>query len=981
MIPTAATELVSPAVAKFIAKWRKSSLKESAGAHEYFIDLCRLLDQPTPAESDPDGSWFCFERGAKKTGGGDGWADVWRKGCFAWEFKGKHKDLTAAFVQLQRYAIALENPPLLVVSDFDTIIIHSNFTNTPQETHVIHLDDLAKPEVFRTIRWMFTEPERLTPGATTSAITEDAAGRFADLAQRLRNRGYPPERVAHFLNRMVFCLFAEDAGLLPNRLLVRSLEAMLRHPAQSASMLRSLFGAMAHGGLFGADVIDHFNGGLFEDDDALPLEEQDIKDILASARLDWSAIEPSIFGTLFERGLDPDKRSQLGAHYTDPTSIMRIVNPVVVEPLLVEWAQSKEIIEAFLANDKGARPLSSKKKETSKPRQQAQDRYKSFMERLGNFRVLDPACGSGNFLYLALQALKDIELRVSLEAEQLGLEREFVGMNVGVQCVMGIELNAYAAELARLTVWIGEIQWTLRHGAQPSKQPILKNLERIECRDAIINTDGSEAEWPFSDCIVGNPPFLGDRKMRAGLGDEYVDQLRRAYESRVPPGADLVCYWFEKAKNAVVAGAASSAGLVATNSIRGGKNRVVLDAIAKSLQIFAAWADEPWILDGAAVRVSIVAFARRSARGAELDGNQVSVINSDLTGTALDFTVVRKLRENVSAMVHGSKKIGEFELRGEEARDLVVTAGNPNGKPNSDVLSPCWNGADVAGRNRDFWIIDFGMMSQAEAAEYERPFALVEKRVKPDRLENRNPELVKYWWRHGGPRPALRNAMPHLTRVLATPAVTKHRIWVWVPKTVLPDAQLMVALRDDDTTFGLLQSRLHTLWTLRLCSWVGVGNDPRYTPTTTFETFPFPNNMTPNFPAAQFAGDERAVAISIAARKLNELRDKWLNPPEWTTRVAEVVPGYPDRILPVDEGAMKALRLRTLTNLYNSLPTWLVNAHNEVDAAVAAAYGWPDYSPKMSDDEILRRLLELNLHRAGPPNLPAQKSQILPSLP
>jgi len=290
----------------------------------------------------------------------------------------------------------------------------------------------------------------------------------------------------------MFCLFAEDAQLLPGKILARALDAGRSRPEAAQALLSQLFGAMHKGGIAGFESIEWFNGGLFDSDDALPLLKKDIEDILDVAKLDWASVEPSIFGTLFERGLDPSKRSQLGAHYTDPQSIMRIVNPVVVEPLLARWATTKEEIAAGLAKaDKSKSPSAGKKH-----RVEAEQKLQGFLRRLAEYRVLDPACGSGNFLYLALQALKDLEHRVSLEAEQLGLERGFTGMNVGVQCLHGIEINSYAAELARVTVWIGEIQWMLKHGVQPSKDPILKPLETIQCRDAILNTDGTEAVWP-----------------------------------------------------------------------------------------------------------------------------------------------------------------------------------------------------------------------------------------------------------------------------------------------------------------------------------------------------------------------------------------------------------------------------------------------------------------------------------------------------
>jgi type II restriction/modification system DNA methylase subunit YeeA len=952
---------------QFAKKWKASTLKERSAAQEHFIDLCRMLGEQTPAEADPAGEWYSFERGAKITGGGEGWADVWRRGCFAWEYKGKHKDLTAAFAQLQRYAIALENPPLLVVSDMDAILIHTNFTNTVEEVHVIKLAEIGAPDNLRKLKWLFTDPERFRPGKTTAAITEEAASKFASLAQVLRQRGGEPQRVAHFLTKVLFCLFAEDAGVLPAKLVIRLLEAGLKHPDKANAMLRSLFGAMTTGGLFGADLIEWFNGGLFDSDDTLPLEPDDIRELLSVARLDWSSIEPSVFGTLFERGLDPSKRSQLGAHYTDPQSIMRIVQPVVVEPLAAEWEAAKAGIESALAKITRAVPLAKSKKKTAAsvitgPRKQAEEIYSRFLHRLAEFRVLDPACGSGNFLYLALQALKDVEHRVMLEAEQLGLHLGFPGMHVGVQCVRGIELNSYAAELARVTVWIGEIQWMLRHGVPPSKNPILKPLETIECRDAVMNDDGSEPEWPQADVIIGNPPFLGTKKQYEGLGRRYTEAIRSLYKGRVPGFADLVCYWFEKARAQIHGGKARYAGLVATNSIRGGANRVVLDRIANSGAIFHAWSDEEWVNEGAQVRVSLVGFSGKDhGRPLVLDGQSVTSINPDLT-SGIDATVAIKLSENRNVAFVATVKSGAFDIDGKLARQWLLEP-NPNGAPNSDVVRPWANGLDVLRRPADKWIVDFGVDTPREtAALYDAPYRHVLKNVKPKRDKNNRKGYKDNWWRLAEPIPNMRQALRHLARYIATPVNGKHRIFTWMDARVLADHQLVVIARDDDPMFGILHSRFHEVWSLRRGTWLGVGNDPRYTPTTTFESFPFPDGMSPRT-GPQAYSNPHAGAIGEAARRLVELRERWLNPPEWTERVVEVVADLPTRVVP-RSGYESRVRSRTLTKLYNERPGWLEDAHRDLDAAVARAYGWSDYTPAMSDDELLGRLLRMNLEPA-----------------
>jgi type II restriction/modification system DNA methylase subunit YeeA len=442
----------------------------------------------------------------------------------------------------------------------------------------------------------------------------------------------------------------------------------------------------------------------------------------------------------------------------------------------------------------------------------------------------------------------------------------------------------------------------------------------------------------------------------------------RAYDGRVPREADLVCYWFQKASEEIAQKQTDRAGLVGTNSIRGGANREVLKHVRENGIIFDAWDDEPWVLDGAAVRVSLVSFtAAESDSPIRLDGRAVLEIFPDLTArageTGVDLTLAKRLLQNRDIAFMGDTKGGAFDVPGELAREWLKLPRNPNGKPNSDVLKPWINGLDVTRRHRDMWIVDFGWeMTDAEAALYEKPFAHVREHVLPERRKNRREAYKKFWWRHVEPRQGLLAATASLSRYLATARVAKHRLWCLVTCKTLPDSQIISIARDDDTTFGILHSRFHELWSLRMCTWLGVGNDPRYTPTTCFETFPFPEGLTPNIPAAQYANDPRAKAIAKAAASLNELRENWLNPPDLVKRVPEVVPGYPDRILPVDDKAAEILKKRTLTNLYNERPAWLDNAHRDLDAAVAAAYGW---KADFSDDQILERLFALNQQRAA----------------
>ena len=809
-----------------------------------------------------------------------------------------------------------------------------------------------------------SDPERLRPGESRQAVTERAGATFAELAQSLRERGHEPQAVAHFVNRLVFCMFAEDVGLLPDNMFTRMLEHARKRPDEFTELSRDLFGAMASGGRIGFEAVAWFNGSLFDDDETLPLKRGEIEVALKAAALDWSEIDPSIFGTLFERGLDPDKRTQLGAHYTDREKIMLIVEPVIVSPLLAEWEETKVEIGATVERAGAAKSAAAR----SRLRQQAERSLRGFLERLRKFIVLDPACGSGNFLYMALHALKDIEHRVQLEAETMGLQRGFPA--VGPANVKGIEINAYAAELARVSVWIGEIQWMRRNGFREARDPILKPLETIECRDAILTPDNLEPEWPAADVVVGNPPFLGDKLQIRSLGNDYVLRLRGTYAGRLPAQADLVCYWFEKAGKQIQSGKATRVGLVATNSIRGGANRRVLQAATDTRRIFEAWSDEPWVVDGAAVRVSLICFGRaddeRLAQ-ARLDGQLVKEIYTDLTGrnegeAGLDLTAVRRLPANSNVSFIGDAKHGSFDVSGDQAREWLRLPANPNGRTNAEVLKPWMNGMDLTRRPAGKWIVDFEWhIAEADAALYDEPFRWVQKHVYPLRSQNNRAAYRRHWWRHGEPRQGMWRALEGLARYMATVRHAKHRVFVWLDRRICPDSALIAIARDDDTTFGILQSRFHETWSLRLGTAVGKGNDPRYTPTTTFETFPFPEGLSPNVPAAEYLDEPRATAIAKAARRLVELRNRWLNPPEWVEWVDEPVPGFPKRAVARSEVAEKELRTRTLTNLYNARPQWLDDAHATLDAAVATAYGW---SPDIPEEDALQALLELNRVRS-----------------
>ncbi|WP_201159497.1 class I SAM-dependent DNA methyltransferase [Rhodoplanes elegans] len=1005
---------------QFIKKWKPVALTERATAQTHFLDLCAMLGHDDPVTADPAGEWFAFEKGVTKTGGGDGFADVWKKGFFAWEYKKRKRNLDDALAQLVRYAAALENPPLQVACDTDRFVVRTAWTNAVTRTHEFTLDDLAEPKNLELLRAVFFEPHKLRPTRTRAAVTKEAADTFSTIALRLQGRG-TPEAVAHFVNQLVFCFFAHSVKLLPNEFFPKLLKRAAQKPERASGYFDRLFAAMEKGGEYDLTDIAHFNGGLFDGRRALPLDAGDCGLLVAAASLDWSQIDPIIFGTLFERFLDPEKRGQIGAHYTDTDKIMMIVEPVVVRPLAKEWEAARAEIEALLTK-KQKPPKRARTGRAMSPVEAAEEVRSRYLERLRGVSILDPACGSGNFLYLALQAVKDLELRANLECEALGLSPRTPA--VGPEIVRGIEINPLAAELARTTIWIGDIQWGIRNGIFARPEPILRALDTIECRDALItrapsasphapsppgssrgstssgekqDVDGRdepghdetggwiEAEWPAAEFIVGNPPFLGGKLMLGAMGEAYVRSMREPFQGRLSEFADLVCYWFEKANRQLDAGLASRVGFVATNSIRGGANRRVLDEIASKNRFIEVWSDEPWIVDGAAVRVSIVCFGVRSTdEPLQLNGTSVAEIHPDLTYGAADLTSARRLSENENVCFEGGQKYGDFDVPEQVAEDWLKAPTNPNGRPNSDVLRPYRNASDIVRRSGNRWIIDFGdQLTEAEAALYEKPFQHIREHVLPARRTMPRKIHRTYWWRHGWVRKGLDCRLKSQRRAIATPVVSKHRVFVWIDSVVFASNLLDVIARHDDTTFGILHSRFHESWSLRLCTWLGVGNDPRYTPTTTFETFPFPEGLTPNTPAERYADDPRAVAIAAAARKLDELRNAWLNPPDLIRiepevfptaeqRAAGAKPLYPDRILPKDAQAAVILKKRTLTNLYNERPQWLTDAHRDLDAAVAAAYGWP---ADIAEEDALARLLALNLARAAAGAAPAAEAE------
>ena len=891
---------------QFIERWRNTPFGERQGAQSFFNDICDLVGHRTPADFG-DLEVFTFE---KRVPGG--FADAYYEEHFGWEFKALDSQLDDAMNQLLRYQVHLKTPPLLIVSSFRTIRIRTNFPGMETVLHQIRVTELDDPENLGKLRRVFHAPADFRPARTVDKVTRETADIFqkivADMEQRPDfDEGSTPERLARYLNQIVFCLYAQDAGLLDKNLFTEAVHNLHRRPALFDRAIRDLFQQMAGGGLFGSDVVPYFNGDLFSSVDTVQFSDAAMQLLGEAAGRNWRNIEPSIFGTLFERALDASKRSQLGAHYTGASDIELVVEPVVMEPLRREWEEAQQEAGRLLSGgQEGA----------------ARAGVEAFQQRLASVTVLDPACGSGNFLYIALRSLLDLEKQVIDFNDAQGWD-ELVPA-VKPSQMYGLEINPYAAELARTALWIGYIQWHHSNGVPYRQSPILTTMnDSIRQTDAIL-ADGDtenprETEWPAAEFIIGNPPFLGHFPFREQLGDEYVNAVYSLFGDRIPNYSDYCCYWFEKARAQIESGQTSRAGLLATQAIRFQSNRPVLARIKETGDIFNAISDKEWVLDGADVNISIVCFDDGSETARDLDHAPVSNINADLTSGA-DIAQAKRLTENANISFMGATKVGPFEISGETARGMLSQS-NPHGKPNSDVVKRWMIGRDINQRSRNMWIVDFGVdMPEADAALYEAPFEHVVANVKPDRIQNRRRRYAELWWIHAEARPGMRRALAGLPRYIGTSMVSRHRLFSFIDGDVLPDATIIVFARDDDYFFGVLHSRIHEVWARAMGT--QLEDRPRYTPTTCFETFPFPE-----------PDEGQRAAVADAAARLNELREQRL------------------------KGDAKA----TLTGLYNQRPAWLANAHAALDAAVAAAYGWPAGLPEA---EMLERLLALNLERS-----------------
>jgi hypothetical protein len=981
-------------------RWSPANTRERSNAQLYIVELCDALGVERPR---PAGTGYEFEYPVRVVGREDGaescnYVDLHKNGCFVLEAKQHGRERTndmllrKAFGQVHAYAKSLPGtpPPYLLVLDVGrTLIVWDRWQGTYGSFAAgrrIDLTDLAyREDDVRLLQDIWEDPSRRNPGLRAAEVTEEIARKLAELARRLEEQRNDPERVARFMMRCVFTMFAEDTGLLPERFFQRAIQAGLRDPGGFVNDVEALWRAMDRGRRFYFQPLLRFNGHFFHDAEVLPLGTDDLALLLRASQAAWRQVEPAIFGTLLTRALDRAERHRLGAEYTPRAYVERVIRSTIEEPVREWWTcVQAEVLEL---RDRAGKSARQQRRDTSA----AIERVREFHGRLRSLRVLDPACGSGNFLYVALHTLKRIEREVLLTIEQLTGQHDLGMESVGPWQFHGIEIKPWAREIAELTLWIGYHQvWTEYHPGTQPPEPVLRATGTLDHRDAILVWDdivedpnrsrpdptprlphrvtgrlvpdpaarlryehhsrARPAEWPQADFIVGNPPYMGQARQREAFGDGYVDALRDSYPG-VPDTADYVTYWWHRAAEEVASGRTVRAGLITTNSITQAQNRVVIDSAAQQgVRITWAVADHPWVDESGAadVRVAMTVLAKNpgSATLVRVDDQAMPVgeitvdrLNADLTAHADVATASSlPLRANAGLASPGFKLHGSgFILPPAEGRPLAAV--DPR---HSAVVRPFLNGRDLASRPRGVYVVDFGLRSEREARTYPVLFDIVRSRVKPERDANARATYSRFWWRFGESRRDLRDAIAGLPRYIATPETAKHRYFVFLEAEVAPDNSLVCIASADPFHLGVLSSSIHGAWALAAGSRLGIGNDPRYNKTRCFDPFPFPD--PPNLLRHRIAD----IAEMLDRHRRDALlRDDGMT----TTAIYNVLEKL---------RAGRSLDLGEKHVHDAAACGVLLDLHDELDAAVAEAYGW---SSPMGTEEMLEHLVALHHER------------------
>jgi hypothetical protein len=1053
----------------FINHWTRAEANERTNSQSFLLGLAHLLGVPAPSNTHADG--YSFEYPVKAPGTTTtNFIDLYRRGHFVFEskqFAARREELSAleaaavqagaiaaaakksgpvretgawsdamirAKGQAERYVRSLPaeepNPPFILVGDIGhSIEVYADFTQAGKaylpfpdpRSFRIPLKDLAREDVRERLRLIWTQPAALDPAKVSADVTREIAGYLAELAKSFEAGGHEPEVVAQFLTRCLFCMFAEDVGLLPDRAFTELLASIPESGEGFAPMLGTLFQEMDTGTGFSVILrkkLLRFNGGLFKDHTVLPVNALQLGLLKQAAKTNWRNVEPAIFGTLLERALNPADRHALGAHFTPRAYVERLVLPTVIEPLREEW----DAVRAAALTQANKGDLKKARAEIN-----------AYHDRLCRLRVLDPACGCGNFLYVSLQQLKILEGEVLDFAAQFGedMRLELDTHTVDPHQFLGIELNPRAASIAELVLWIGYLQWHFKiHGQRTPSEPILRAFKNIENRDAVLAYDGEpvpvldedgkpktrwdgktlkkhpitgeevpdqtaqapvlfftnphEPNWPEAEFIVGNPPYIGVRRMKPSLGDEYVETLRGCYPT-VPDTSDLVIYWWHKAAKALRSGVTRRFGLITTNSITQSYSRQRIEAdLCSNDSLFLTFAvpNHPWVdeVDGADVRVAMVVatLASNAPPAAKLlkviseEGGHESVVLEETMVRRLDGalrpdigqTGVSKLEANEGMCFQGVVPAGDgFKLVEEDFVALGISATSL-----PPVVRRYLIGRDLVQNPETRYIIDFFGHAEAEAAkEWPNLYQRLLNRVKPERDVNKRDAYRINWWIFAEPRPAMRKALKGLQRFIATPYTAKFRTFVFIDGQTIPDAMAYAVASDDALHLGTLSSRIHTVWALSAGGRMGVGNDPRYTSKDTFFPFPFP-----------VCGEAEKERIRALAEELDAHRKRVQaqHPGLTLTGMYNVLEKLRSIVVPPSGGALespepaqagttkpKPAALTDKERLIHDqgLVSLLQQLHDDLDAAVFAAYGWPT---TLTDAEILERLVHLNAQRA-----------------
>lgn len=1046
-------------VEDFITRWKPSGGNEIANFQSFANELTQLLglEPPKPATSDGQNNDYRFERPVDLSHTGRdkrGRIDLYRRGCFVLEAKqggdrtkpqdanqlslltdkdapkmqaghgprgsAKWDDtMLQARTQADRYArgVAKQDgwPPFLIIVDVGHVFeFYADFSRQGQgytqfpdgNRYRMKLEGLRDPKNRAFLQTIWNDPFSLDPALVTARVTREIAGHLAELGKSFEGQGHESADVADFLMRCLFTMFAEDVELIPKNSFTELLRKLRGHPQDAEPALTGLWETMDKGGFAHALMtkVKQFNGGLFANSKALPLNALQLGLLINAAEQDWREVEPAIFGTLLERALNKRERHKLGAHYTPRAYVERLVVPTVMEPLRADWRVVQVAAQRLAADGKLA---------------EARETVHAFHRRLTEVRVLDPACGSGNFLYVALELMKRLEGEVTALLTELGEEQSALGLaghTVDPHQFLGIELNPWAAAVAELVLWIGYLQWHFRtHGKASPSEPVLRDFHNIENRDAVLEWDSRSprmengapvtrwdgvttilhnvtgeavpdpaariplydyknprpAKWPEAEFIVGNPPFIGASKLRDSLGDGYTQALWKAYP-KMPQSADLVMFWWEKAALAARAWKPATEkarakgtrrfGFITTNSLRQTFNRKVLEPHLSdpktALSLTFAIPDHPWVDagDGAAVRIAMTVAERGNAPGRlatvteerkgekEAEGRPVTLsiekgkIFANLRIGA-DVAGAKALKANEGISSPGVKLHGAgFIVTREQAKALGL--GTIPGLENH--IREYRNGRDLTATPRDVMVIDLYPLKQNEVLQrFPAVFQHVADTVKPERDQNREAFRRDNWHWFGRTHEMYRNFTRNLGRFIVTVETSKHRTFNFLNSKTRADNKLIAIGLENSEFLAVLSSSIHEAWSM--AQGTLLEDRPVYPKSRCFDPFPFPTPTPDQTQTLRALGEQldahrkaqQAAHPKLTLTAMYNVLEK--------LRAEEKIEGKDKDIY--DQGLIGILR----------------DIHDQIDVAVAEAYGWP---ADLSDDDILHRLVALNRERA-----------------